>query len=129
MASRRSGGKFRDSEQDKEERALARRSAGLAALDSGDYERALIDLTEARSLMGERANVDELLRVTEDLRGHQHSSPRAHVAPPPSPSPIVPRFGARPAMAHRFAPRPEPVVESAPVAPARRRRRRRRPRV
>jgi hypothetical protein len=115
---RRSGGKFRDSEQDKEERALARRSAGLAALDAGDYERALIDLTEARSLMGERANVDELLRVTEDLRGHQHPSPRAHVAPPPSPSPVVPRFGARPAMAHRFSPKPEPVVESAPVAPA-----------
>ncbi len=115
---RRSGGKFRDSQQDREERALARRSAGLAALDAGDYERALIDLTEARSLMGERANVDELLRVTEDLRGRPHAPPRAHVAPSPPPSPVVPRFGARPAMAHRFAPKPEPVIESAPVAPA-----------
>src|SRR5882672_6401105 len=51
----------------KEEKAMARRAAGMAALEAGDYERALADFAEARALAGDRAYVSELLRVTEDL--------------------------------------------------------------
>src|SRR6185369_2250292 len=55
-------------EQRKEETAMARRAAGMAALEAGDYEKALINFTEARALIGEKARVADLLRVTEDLR-------------------------------------------------------------
>jgi hypothetical protein len=55
-------------EAEKEERAQARRAAGLAALEAGDYDKALIHFTEARTLVGDKAQVNDLLRVTEDLR-------------------------------------------------------------
>jgi hypothetical protein len=110
-------------DQEVEARALARRSAGLSALDAGEYERALIDFTEARSLLGDKANVTELLRVTEDLRAKRDRQaasvpPRpAHVAAAPSPPP--PRPLSRPAVGRRLAVRetPIPVVEAAPSPP------------
>ena len=104
----------REGDADREARALARRSAGLAALDAGAYEKALIDFTEARALIGDKANVGDLLRVTEDLRNRQHAPPRAHAAPPP-PSP-PPRVMARAPVGRRLAIREE-------MAPARSRRR------
>lgn len=61
----------------KEERAMARRVTGLAALEGGDYDKALTDFTEARELLGEKAHVGELIRVTEDLRSRPPSSPRS----------------------------------------------------
>lgn len=59
-----------DGRADKEGRAEARRAAGLAALEAGKYEKALIHFTEAKALIGDKANVEDLLRVTEDLRRH-----------------------------------------------------------
>jgi hypothetical protein len=109
-------------DQDLEARALARRSAGLAALDSGEYEKALIDFTEARALMGDKANVSELLRVTEDLRSKRDRA----AAPPPrpthvaaAPSPPAPRPPMRPAVGRRLAVRetPIPIIEPAPAPP------------
>ncbi len=108
---------------DLEARAIARRSAGLAALDAGEYEKALIDFTEARSLLGDKANVTELLRVTEDLRAKRDRAPSAapprptHVAAAPSPPP--PRPPMRPAVGRRLAVRetPIPVVEVTPPPP------------
>jgi len=104
-----------------EVRAFTRRSAGLAALDAGEYEKALIDFTEARALIGDKANVSELLRVTEDLRSKRDRAPVAprptHVAAAPSPAP--PRPPMRAAVARRLAVRetPIPVVETAPPPP------------
>ena len=46
----------------------ARRAAGLAALEAGDYDKALINFTEAKALLRDKANVGDLLRVTEELR-------------------------------------------------------------
>ncbi|MEP6652562.1 MAG: hypothetical protein ABJA82_04335, partial [Myxococcales bacterium] len=51
-----------------EAQALAHRATGLAALEAGDYKKALANFTVARDLLGEKAQVDELLRVTEQLR-------------------------------------------------------------
>jgi hypothetical protein len=103
-----------------EARALARRSAGLAALDAGEYEKALIDFTEARALLGDKANVSELLRVTEDLRSKRDraAAPRpTHVAAAPSPPP--PRPVSRPSVGRRMAVRetPIPAVETTPLPP------------
>jgi eukaryotic-like serine/threonine-protein kinase len=50
------------------EEAKTRRAAGVAALEAGDYARALINLTEAKTLIGEEARVDDLLKITEQLR-------------------------------------------------------------
>ncbi len=111
-------------DQELESRALARRSAGLAALDAGEYEKALIDFTEARSLLGDKANVGELLRVTEDLRGKRDRA--AAVAARPThvaaaPSPPQPRPPMRPAVARRLAVRETPIpaslIETAPPPP------------
>ena len=109
-------------DQELEARAFARRSAGLAALDAGEYEKALIDFTEARALVGDKANVSELLRVTEDLRSKRDRTPVApprptHVAAAPSPPP--PRPPMRAAVARRMAVRetPIPIVETAPPPP------------
>lgn len=106
--------KVRDDERDKEDKAVARRSAGLAALDAGDYEKALIDFTEARALLGDKANVGELLRVTDDLRRHPRPAASPH-ATGPSPTHVVPRSTPRSPTGHRVAIREEPVVEPAKV--------------
>lgn len=77
----------------REEKALARRAAGLAALDAGDYGRALADFAEARALAGDKAYVSELLRVTEDLAQRAQAARRAPAlrpAPPARPAPLSP---------------------------------------
>lgn len=80
-------------EKKREETALARRAAGLAALEAGDYDKALIQFTEARALLGDRAHVAELLRVTEDLRSRPPSQGKLRVGGPITapaiPSPTV----------------------------------------
>jgi hypothetical protein len=77
-------------EKKREETALGRRAAGLAALEAGDYDKALIQFTEARALLGDKAHVAELLRVTQDLRSRPPSPARSRVgaipSPPPTPS-------------------------------------------
>jgi len=111
-------GMIQDGDLSKEARALARRATGLAALEAGDYEKALINFTEARVLLGDKAHVDELLRVTEDLRAHPPRGRPAQAAPAPSPSPT--RFAAR-TSARRLALREEPTPEAPPppqLAPA-----------
>lgn len=52
----------------REAAAQTRRTAGLAALEAGEYDKALINFTEAKALIGEKANVTDLLKVTEALR-------------------------------------------------------------
>jgi PEGA domain len=106
----------RSEKHDNEERGLARREAGLAAMETGDYEKALINLTEARALLGDKANVTELVRLAEELRKR----------PPPG-GPSRPREGlsthpgarsvGRP-LARRVATKEESPAEANPVAAA-----------
>jgi PEGA domain len=73
-----------------EEEGRRRRAAGLAALEAADYEKALINLTEAKVLLGEQASVDELLKVTEDLRNRNRTpagSPAGASPPAVGPGP------------------------------------------
>jgi hypothetical protein len=103
-------------ERIKEEKAMARRAAGMAALEAGDYERALADFAEARALAGDRAYVSELLRVTEDLAHRPPSARRPVVvraAPPPPPRPAG-RFR----IVERSAPRESAPPSEAPPASA-----------
>jgi hypothetical protein len=89
-------------EAEENERAgKARRAAGVAALENGDYEKALINLTEARTLLGERAKVDDLLKVTDELRNRAAAKKAA-----PAPEAVA-------------EPAAEPVAEpvEAPAAP------------
>ena len=116
-------------ERDDEKTALARRAIGLAALEAGDYEKALINFTEARALLGDKAQVGDLLNVTEELRGRPPSAIHrfSKAAPPPpapaAPAPIAQRPQTRAAapvrrVAFREAP-PAPAAESSPPeAPA-----------
>jgi hypothetical protein len=66
----------------KEETALARRAAGLAALEDGDYEKAFTNFSKARDLLGDRAHVGELLRVANDLRNRPRAAARARPSEP-----------------------------------------------
>src|SRR5262245_2103618 len=88
----------------KEEKAMARRAAGMAALEAGDYERALADFAEARALAGDRAYVSELLRVTEDL-AHRPPAARRPVVVRAAPPPPPPRSPGRFRIVERSAPR------------------------
>jgi hypothetical protein len=105
-------------EKRREETALGRRAAGLAALEAGDYDKALIQFTEARALLGDKAHVAELLRVTQDLRSRPPSAPRARGAaaiPVSPPAPSAPYraaargLGARRAVAVKDDPSPGPA--------------------
>ena len=109
--------------------ARARRATGVAALEAGDYDKALINFTEAQALIGENAKVAELLKITEDLRNRARApaepangakaavpveQPVAQVVrPTPRPAP-APRVVAAP----RPAPKPEEPVETPAPAPA-----------
>jgi hypothetical protein len=55
-------------EATRERQAQARRAAGLVALEAGEYDKALINFTEAKVLIGDKANVADLLQVTQELR-------------------------------------------------------------
>jgi hypothetical protein len=110
----------------KEAEGRARRAAGLAALEAGDYGKALINFTEARSLLGERARVDDLLRVTEDLRSRSRATDPAPTASVTAASPPQarafgwPRAAARPPWVPRPpapAPEPPPAETHSPPAP------------
>jgi hypothetical protein len=119
----------RHDESSKDDTAMARRAVGLAALEAGEYDKALINFTEAKSLIGDRANVADLLRVTEDLRGRARTTraaplpavaPPAPVAPPPlvaAPTPRAPRRQqAVPNVAAREStPTETPAPESPPA--------------
>jgi hypothetical protein len=79
----------------------------------------LIAFAEARDLLGDKAHVGELLKVTEDLRRRSRSSPSPaanHSAPTPAPPPRpAPRSGVRHFAARE---REQPAVEVPPPAPA-----------
>lgn len=91
---------------DVDKQAMARRAAGVAALEAGQYDKALIQLTEARSLIGARANVDDLLRITEDLRAKQNAPKAAPVAGVPAAGGAAPAAAVEPS---------EPVVVAPPA--------------
>jgi hypothetical protein len=57
-----------DLELAQRERGWAKRTAGLEALAAGDLDRAIAELTEAQALLGDPAEVSELLRVAQDWR-------------------------------------------------------------
>ena len=82
-----------DTETVKREMGRARRAAGVASLEAGDYDRALIHFTEAQTLLGKDANVGELLRITEDLRTRAATRENEPAVPnadaPPLRQPIV----------------------------------------
>jgi hypothetical protein len=98
-----------------EERAMARRATGLTALEAGDYQKALINFTEAKALLGDKAQVDELLRVTDDLRTRPTKSrtSAAGSAPSPAPSKSNSRGASR-----RIAVREEAPAEAIPPSSA-----------
>lgn len=100
---------------ERQQNARARRAAGVAALEAGDYEKALINFTEAQALIGEAAKVTELLKITEDLRNRAKEKkdedekaavPETKVAA----APVRPTPG-RPTPA-RPTPAPAPVARS-----------------
>ena len=96
-----------------EEQAQARRAAGLAALEAGNYDKALINFTEAKAMAGDKANVADLLRVTEELRNRPPGPSRLRGSgstPEPAPHRISSRAPAR-----RLALREEPADEAAPT--------------
>jgi hypothetical protein len=100
----------------REESASAHRAAGLAALDAGDYDKALIQFTEARALLGDRAHVSELLRVTQDLRSRPPSQVRPRTIAASSTAPVSPGTSSRGAARALGGRRVVPVVKEEPVA-------------
>jgi hypothetical protein len=102
-----------------EKTAFARRAIGLAALEAGDYEKALINFTEARALLGDKAQVGDLLRVTEELRTHPGSGPHRPKPTPPSAVVVPARSATRAAPPRRVAAKEiVPPVEEKPAAEA-----------
>lgn len=95
--------------------ARARRAAGVSALEAGDYDKALINFTEAQALIGENAKVAELLKITQDLRDR---ATQKKEVPAPAPEPVKVEVAAapRPTPA-RSAPRPAPVAVAPKPAP------------
>lgn len=77
----------------RDEQGRARRTAGLSALVAGEYDRAVASFAEAQVLMGEGANVGELLRIAQDLQARAAAAKAAQAAPadavpgPPQPKP------------------------------------------
>lgn len=80
---------------DREQRGQAQRQAGYQALLEGDYDKALIQLTEAKANLADKSSVEDLLRITDQLRAKAQAralSPApaslaatAEVAPAPPP--------------------------------------------
>jgi hypothetical protein len=110
---------LKSADRAKEEKALARRAAGLAALDAGDYGRALADFAEARALAGDKAYVSELLRVTEDLAqraqvARRSPPPRPAASPRPAPAPSS-RFASRVHTPERTVVKETPMQVEAPT--------------
>jgi hypothetical protein len=94
----------------RDEQGRARRAAGLSALVAGEYDSAVASFAEAEVLMGEGANVGELLRIAQDLQARAAAAKAAQAAPadavpvPPQPKPepkpapakLPPRLALRP---------------------------------
>lgn len=106
------GSEDSDDPKVKEERAMARRAAGLTALEAGDYQKALINFTEAKVLAGEKAHVDELLQVTEDLRTRPVAAPKPR--PPAPPQASASRVSGHGGAVRRVAAKEETPAEVAP---------------
>jgi hypothetical protein len=105
-------------DREREERALARKAAGVAALEAGDYDRAIAAFAQARSIAGDKAYVSELMRVAEDL-AHRQPSARRVTPPsrPASPPPVVrspPRSRVVEHVVAQEAPPPPPVDPPPP---------------
>jgi hypothetical protein len=118
------------------ERALARarRLAGLAALEVGDYQKAVRELEAAREVGNTDADLPELIRIARDLA----ERPGRPAAAAPEPAPVIPTAAAPPAApaASPIPPPAKPAVrppsrpEPAPARkPARERARRKETRV
>ena len=102
-------------ERQDEKNALARRAIGLAALEAGDYDKALINFTEARALLGDKAQVGDLLRVTEELRGRPQASSHRFSKGSPAPSSSSASGSSSSSPLAAAAPAPRPVTRAAPL--------------
>lgn len=89
--------------------ARARRVAGLAALEQGDYARAVKELTNAARLGGAGSDVPELLKIAKELEDRAAKQKREAAAAAEAPKPVV---------VAKAKPAPEPRRRSA--APKRR---------
>jgi len=75
-----------DGDRDREQRGQAQRQAGYQALLEGDYDKALIQLTEAKANLADKSSVEDLLRITDQLRAKAQARASSQ-APAPAPPP------------------------------------------
>ena len=110
---------------EQEKTGQERRAAGLVALEAGEYDKALIQFTEAQSLLGDKAHVADLIRVTQDLRSRPPTPATANrVRNPVSAAPAAGQRAVRTSAGHRnpsnakeekeVPVEPEPVAASTP---------------
>lgn len=92
---------------EREKQGQALRQNGYQALLEGNYDKALIQLTEARAHLADKSSVDDLLRVTEQLR----AKAQAAQGPPPAAAPAT---AAPPAEARREPDAPTERSEARP---------------
>lgn len=107
---------------DEEGLARSHRTAGLVAMEVGQYARAVKEFTEAGHLKGAGADVPELLRIAIDvaaLTSPKHADPADDSSPLPLPrrkiASSTPHAGAPP---HRGRPASPAVLVEPPRAPA-----------
>jgi eukaryotic-like serine/threonine-protein kinase len=93
--------------------AQLRRATGLVALEAGEYDKALINFTEAKALLGDEANVGDLLKVTEELRRTRALPAKPASAVSPERAPRTGAHGSSPRTADRAD-----GVEAQPLPPA-----------
>lgn len=105
-------------QREADERGRARRAEGLAALEAGDYDRALASFVEAQTSMGERANVGELLRITQDLQVRAAAAKAASAASSKSAAQVeLPPARPAPPRPAPQKPAPRPLVLALRAAP------------
>lgn len=94
-----------------------RRAVAVAALEGGEYDKALANFEAVKEMGGGDAHLDELIRVTEELLHNSTSKehPRTQVAraeaPRPKPRPEPPRRSAarEPSSSAEVSPQPAPA--------------------
>lgn len=69
---------------DREQRGRAQRQAGYQALLEGDYDKALIQLTEAKANLADKGSVEDLLRITDQLRAKAQARASSQAPAPPT---------------------------------------------
>lgn len=73
----------------------ARRAAGLAALEDGDYDKAVAEFTEALSLRKDKGDLVDLMRIATELKARAHSRKGAPPVPKAVAEPAPARVSAK----------------------------------